>query len=141
MAEISNIVPSERKVEIVHPGTGEPLGIRVGIMSINDERLARQKRAFRDEANRLATKGKFMKAEQEETNSHLLLFAATTGWDWYNPTGKEGDEGYDPDAMPTFHGEVPDYNQKNVVALSKEKPWFAAQLTTEIDEEKAFFTN
>jgi len=140
MSDIANIKPIERKVEILHPASGQPIGLRIGIVSISDERLARQKRAFRDEVNRLSSKGKYLKAEQEEVNNHSLLFAATTGWEWYNPTGKEGDEGYDADAMPSFHGSVPDYTQKNVIAVAKELPWVQSQLVTEIDEEKSFFT-
>lgn len=141
MVDIATFKPSERKVEIVHPATGAPLGIRVTIMSINDDRLLKQKRTYRDEANRLASKGKHIKAEQEEANSYALLFAATTGWEWYNPTGDEGDEGYDPTATPEFNGEVPQYNERNFKAVAKELSWFTAQLTAEIDEEKAFFTN
>jgi len=139
--DLSTLKPIERDVEITNPGTGAPLGVRVTIMSIDDDRLKAQKRAFRDEANRLAAKGKYVKAAQEEENSHLLLFAATTDWKWYNPTGKEGDEGYDPSQQPEFDGEVPEYNRKNFIQVVKKLPWFATQLVAEIDEERAFFTN
>lgn len=139
--DLSALKPVERSIEITNPGTGEPLGVRVTIMSIDDDRLKRQKRAIRDEANRLAAKGKSMRAEQEEENSRSLLFAATTGWEWYNPTGKEGDEGFDESAAPNFNGEVPEYNQKNFMNVIKTLPWFATQLVAEIDEERAFFTN
>lgn len=138
--DIGNIKPTERTVEIKHPGTGQPLGVRVTVMSINDDRLSRQKRAFRDEANRLASKGKYMKADQEEENSNMLLFAATTGWTWYNPTGEEGDAGYDADAMPQFNGGQPEYNQRNFFEVVRNLPWFGAQLIAEIDDEKGFFT-
>lgn len=140
MVDIASFKPTERKVEITHPVTGAPLGIRVTVMSINDDRLLKHKRTFRDEANRLASKGKHIKAEQEEANSYALLFAATTGWEWYNPTGGEKDKGYDKEAMPDFNGAVPEYNERNFKAVAKELSWFTAQLTAEIDEEKAFFT-
>lgn len=136
MVDIASFKPTERKVEIMHPATGALLGIRVTIMSINDDRLQKQKRAYRDEANRLASKGKHIRAEQEEANSYALLFTATTGWEWYNPTGDDN-----PEAMPSFNGEVPEYNERNFKAVAKELSWFTAQLTAEIDEEKAFFTN
>lgn len=139
--DISAIKPSERTVELVHPGTGTRLGIRVTVMSIDDERLAKLKRTFRDETNRLNSRGKSIKAEQEEANSYQLLFAATTGWEWYNPTGNEGDAGYDPDAQLTLEGSLPQYNQANFLKVAKSLPWFTKQLTGEIDEEKAFFTN
>lgn len=137
--DISNLKPQERTVEILHPQSGERLGIRVSIMSIDDPRLDRQKRVFRDEANRLSARGKYVKAEQEENNSRDLLFAATTGWEWYNPTGTEKTPGYDAEKMPSFNGETPEYNERNFKAVVKELPWFTRQLVSEIDEEKAFF--
>lgn len=139
--DLSNIKPTERKVEITNPGTGQPLGVRVTVMSIEDERLKKLKREITDESLRLSSKGKAFKSDDLERNSHRLLFAATTGWEWYNPTGKEGDDGYDADEMPDFEGEVPDYNQKNFLAIVKALPWFSEQLREEIDETKAFFTN
>ena len=139
--DLSNLKPVEREVEITNPANGEPVGIRVSVMSIDDPRLKAQKRAIRNEANRAASRGKYIKAEQEEENSNALLFAATTGWTWYNPTGEEGDKNYDASKMPQFDGEVLDYNQRNFIKIVKELPWFATQLVAEIDEEKAFFTN
>ncbi len=137
--DISGIKPIERTIEIKHPGTGAPLGIRVGILSIEDDKLQKIKREIADETLRLQSRNKYMKMDQVEANGARLLFAATTGWEWYNPTGKEGDKGYDPDAMPTFEDETPEYNPKNFNAVAKKLPWFADQIREEIDETKAFF--
>jgi hypothetical protein len=139
--DIGNIKPIERTIEIAHPGTGGPLGVRVRVMSIEDERLKKIKREITDDRFKLESKNKSLKTEDVERNGNRLLFSATLGWEWYNPTGEEGDEGYDADAMPTFNGEVPDYNQKNFMAVIRELPWFADQIREEIDETKAFFNN
>lgn len=141
MANIADIKPVERTVEINNPATGAPLGIRVRIMSIEDDRLKRIKREITDERFKLESKNKSLKSEDVERNGNRLLFAATLGWEWYNPTGKEGIDGFDADAMPEFNGEVPEYNQRNFMAVIKELPWFADQLREEIDETKAFFVN
>ena len=139
--DISNIKPTERSVEIEHPGTGAYIGLRIHVMSIDDERLKPIKRSITDERFKLESKGKSLKTEDVERNGERLLFKATTGWEWYNPTGKEGDDGYDAEAMPNFNGSIPDHNQRNFVDLIRAVPWIGDQLREEIDETKAFFGN
>lgn len=141
MANIAEIKPVERTIEILHPATELPIGIRVRLLSIEDDRMKSIRRQITDNSLKLQAKGKSFKAEELERNQHILMFTGTTGWDWYNPTGKEGDDGYDPDAMPDFNGEVPDYTQKNFIALAKELYWFADQVQEAIGDTKAFFDN
>lgn len=141
MAELSTIAPTERKIEILHPGTGERLGVRVGVMHIDDERLTKMKRKITDRRLYLEARGKTFKAEEIEENKNELLFAAMTGWDWYNPTGAEGDDGFDADAAPEFEGERdPDFNRKTVNAVLTKLPWFSDQVNEAIGDTKAFFT-
>lgn len=130
--DLSQIKPSERTVEIEHPATGQPLGIRVTLVSLDDNRLKRIKRNITDESLKLQAKNKSFKVEELERNSKTLLFGATTGWDWYSPTGDEAD-------IPKFNGEVPEYNQKNFFAVIDELPWFADQLREVLDDTKGFF--
>lgn len=130
--DLSSIKPTERTVEIKHPGTGNPLGIRVNVVSIEDERLKPLRRMFADEALKREQKGKSAKSADIEANANQLLFRATTGWEWYEPEGGE---------MPTFHDEVPEFNQKNFMAIVKELPWFGTQISEELDDTKAFFGN
>lgn len=141
MVNIASRKPVEQTVEILDPATDQPLGIRVRVMSIEDERLKKLKRAITDERLKLESKGKALKTEDIERNGERLLFAATLGWDWYNPTGDEGDAGYDPEAMPDFHGDVPDFTQLKFNEIIRELPWFAEQLREKIDETRSFFAN
>lgn len=141
MANIATIKPIEQTVEIMHPQTEQPIGIRVRVMSIEDDRLKRIKRTITDERLKLDAKGKALKTEDVERNGEKLLFGATLGWEWYNPTGDEGDAGYDPDAMPDFNGKVPDFTQIEFTNVIRELPWFAEQLREKIDETKSFFVN
>lgn len=137
--ELTDIKPTERTVEIAHPATGAPIGVRVTIMSLDDDRLKRIKRNITDESLKLQSKGKAFKVEELERNSKGLLFGATTRWEWYNPTGSEGDDGYDADAQAKFNGEIPEYNQKNFYAVIDALPWFADQLREELEDAKGFF--
>ena len=141
--DFADIQTMERTVDIVHPGTGQHIGLRVHVVSIDDDRLKALKRKITDESLRLQSKGKPLKSDELERNGHLLLFTASTGWEWYNPTGSEGDKDYNPDAMGCYKGEQLDFNQKNFMTLLHNVPAsvFADQLREEIDETKAFFVN
>jgi hypothetical protein len=138
--DLSTLKPTNRTVEIKHPSTGHPLGIRVNIVSMDDDRLSKIKREILDRRLHLEQRGKTFKAEEVEANTHRLLFTATLGWEWYNPTGSEGDDGYDPDAMPNLEGEVLDFNERNFKRMLK-FPWFRDQINEELGETKAFFDN
>lgn len=124
--DISSIKPAERLIEIVHPGTEEPLGIKVSLVSLSDERTAKVRRKIQDERIRLEMRRQFFKAEDIEENEDTLLFNAMTGWHW------EGDV--------TFEGQKPDFNVANVKKVFKHFPWFKQQIMEAVGEEKAFFT-
>lgn len=141
MADISAIKSTDRKVEINHPATGAPIGVRVKLVSIDDDRLKKIKRNITDRRLYLEQRGKSFKAEEIEENKNDLTFGAMLDWEWYNPTGKEGDTDYDPDAMPDFHGAVPEFNRKNVIAVITELTWFGDQVNEAIGETKDFFDN
>jgi len=139
--DLATIKPSERTIEILHPASETPVGIRVSLLSIEDDRMKAIRRQITDNSLKMQAKNKAFKAEELERNQNMLMFTGTTGWEWYNPTGTEGDKGYDSDAMPDFNGEVPDYNQKNFMAVASELYWFSEQVQEGIGDTKAFFGN
>ena len=142
MAELTTIQTDDRTIEITHPGTGERIGIRVGVMHIDDERMAKIKRMITDRRLYLEARGKTFKAEEIDENKNNILFNSMTFWEWYNPTGDEGDEGYDADAMPSFEGEQhPEFTRKTVSAVLKKLSWFSDQVNESVGDTKAFFGN
>lgn len=141
MAELTVLVPTGRTIEIQHPVNGGNIGIRVDMLSIDDDRLTAIKRKITDERLDLNKRNKTLKAEQLEKNADRILWTAVTGWQWYNPTGAEGDEGYDADAMPTFDDEVPEFSQKNFFIVLNRLTWFRDQLNEEIEDKVAFLGN
>jgi hypothetical protein len=134
--DLATLKPTTRTIEIKHPVTGHPLGVRVTVVSMDDDRLTKIKREIMDRRLYLEQRGKTFKAEDVEANTHRLLFTATLGWEWYNPTNSEDDDG-----MPTFNGEVPEFNERNFKAVIKTLPWFRDQINEELGETKAFFDN
>ncbi len=146
MANIGKIIAKPRVVEILSPdGTGSKIGVRVTIRSIDDPKMKAIQRKIQNERNRIAAKGKYFKAEDTDENLFEVLFNAMDGWEWYNPTGVEGDDGFDPDAHAGFNeddeadGEVPEFNRRMVKKVFEKLPWFKKQINDEVDDESAFF--
>ena len=125
--DITELKPTERFIEIVHPANGKELGIKVSILSINDVKLKKIKRRIQDERLRLEARGKSFKSEDIEENLNDVLFNAITGWEWYGDVD--------------FNGEKPLFNQKNVKDVFEELPWFKTQVEEAITDEQAFFQN
>lgn len=130
MVDISERKPSERTIDIIDPATFEALGITVSIMALDDPRMKRIKRTLTDRRNSAAMKGKLTKAEEMEEEGNNLLFAAMTGWKWGKDSNGE---------QNTFHGEVPDFNPKNVKEVFEELPWFKRQVDEAVGDDRSFF--
>jgi hypothetical protein len=125
--DILELKPAERIIEILHPKTEEPIGIRVSLVSIDDERLKKIKRNFLNERMRLEQRGKHFTADDIEDNRLIITFGAMTGWEWYK------------DDL-TLNGEKkPAFNQKNVYDVLKNCHFFSSQIEKEVEDEKAFF--
>lgn len=139
MTDLATIKQTDRTIEIVHPKTGENLGLRVTLVSLDDERLTKIKRQITDRRLYLEARGKTFKAEEIEENANNITFAAIVDWEWYNPTGSAGDDGYSADAMPDFKGEQPDFNRKNFLEMTGEVKWIKNQINEAIGESKDFF--
>jgi hypothetical protein len=123
--DLANLKPVERMIDILHPSTGEKIGVSVTVLSINDEKMAAAKRRIQNKKLELDRRGKTFKADDLEENEMELLTTAITGWNW------EGDV--------DFHGEKPAFNEKNVKAVLKELTWFKQQIMEAVGDEKAFF--
>jgi hypothetical protein len=131
MTDISAIKTGERTIEIVHPATGEELGIRVSMVALEDERMKKLKRSILDRRLHLEARGKNFKAEEIDENRNALLFNAMTGWEWY--------EIKDEREQPKFKNKVPEFNRRDVYEVFDALPWFRNQIDEAVGDEKAFF--
>ena len=123
--DLSTLKPAERLVEILNPKTDVELGVKVTLLSINDDKLKKIKRRIQDDKLRLEARGKNFKAEDIEENRNTIIFAALTGWVW--------------DKGVTFKGTTPEFNQRIFNDVMNTIPWFRDQLEEAISDEKAFF--
>lgn len=130
--DIGNLKPTERKIEIIHPGNGKLTGIWVSVVSLDDERMKKLRRAITDEANRKAQRGKTMKAEEIEENLDRLLINAMTGWGW--DKDEDGEES-------TFNGIKPEFKESKIREVFATLPWFRDQLNEAVGDTKSFFAN
>ena len=124
--DISTLIPTERLIEIKHPVTEKNLGIRVSVISLNDERMKQIRRRFINKRIELEKRGKSFRADEIETNEIDLLVSCIVSWDWY------GDD-------VTFNGSKPDFNEVNVRNVLNTFSWFKDQISEAVGDEKAFF--
>ena len=133
MVDLANMQPSERTIEILDPGSKRPVGVRVTVVSIDDDKLTKVKRAITDKRLYLEQRGKSFKSEDIEENRNNILLASITGWEWYNPDPSDAAN----HAM--FNGEVPEFNRRNVANVITTLRWFGDQINEAIGETESFF--
>lgn len=136
--DISKIQPTENILHILHPKTGERLGITISLMSIADDRMKKIKRQLQDKRLQLEKRGKNFTATQIEENSNVLLFAAMTGWSWGVPTD-EKDKPIEGKEAATFKGENPAFKQEKVFEVFNELEWFRDQVDEKVGDGASFF--
>lgn len=141
MADLADVKPVERTIEIKHPGSGADLGVKVTLCSVDDERLKKIRRQITDKRLKLERSGKSFDADDLERNRLEIRLASMVAWEWYNPTGVKGDDGYDEEAMPSWKDDLPVFNRKNVSEVLSELSWFADQVDEALGETDAFFKN
>lgn len=122
--DISTLIPNERVIEIKHPVTDEKVGIRVTLVSLDDEKTKQTRRRVINKRIEFEKKGKNFRADDIEENEMDLIISSMTGWEWYDAD---------------FNGEKPVFNEANVKKVLDNLPWFKRQIAEAISDEKAFF--
>ena len=120
--DISSITAAERVVGLKHPGTAEPIGLKVTLLPDSDPKVKAARRKF---INERLQRGMKVTAEKLEAQQLSIIEAAVAGWQW------EGEL--------TFHGEKPDFTEANLRKVLKDLPWVKSQLDEELGDDAAFF--
>lgn len=124
IVDIDDINTSDVTREIPHPKTGEPVGIRVTLMSTTDQRLKALKREIQNENLQREKKRKTIKPAEIEENENRLLAATFVSWDWYGAT---------------FKGEKPECKPAVIKQVLKAKPWFRSAINEILEDDADFF--
>lgn len=133
MADISTIKMNDRKIEILHPGTGEPIGVRCTVCAVDDERLEKIRHSITNARLEMERKAKKFTADMIEENSLRLAEAAIIEWEWYDTGNGEGPASFEGDTDP-------ECNPRNKRRVFAALPWFAEQIADEIRDSKDFFS-
>ncbi|HEV7417680.1 MAG TPA: hypothetical protein VGN98_16100 [Tianweitania sediminis] len=121
--DLSTIKPSSLKVDLLHPATGEEIGLTLDVISRDDPTVKRVQRRLTDK--RIKRGFKKVSAEQIDEENIEVLSAAVTGWTW----GKDASWG----------GKKLDCNPENVKIILAQ-PWFRKQVEEAIGEDADFFS-
>ena len=133
--ELSTIKPSAITREIKHPQTGEDIGVSVTVVQLESEQTKGERRRLMDRRAKAESRNKHLKAEEMEEAAVDILYSCMTDWNW---RAVEDSKGNMQDA-PTFEGEVPDFNRRNVKRVFKALPWFQAQVDDIVEEARDFY--
>ncbi len=126
MADISSVIASEREVDIVHPVTQEPIGLKLTVRPDS----APEVRAVERKWLTMGLRGRRITAEQMESRGIEILVAHVSGWAWGNDTNGEA---------CTFDGGTPEFNEPNLRKVLKALPWIKKQLDVEAGNDSGFF--
>lgn len=129
MADIAGIKSTDEIVDLLHPGTKEPIGLRITVMSVNDDRMKRIRDRIANDGLKREAKGRNWKADEIRDNRIELLVSATLEWEWYTPEG--GEPG-------SFNGEQLEFNMKNARTVY-ELWWVRDQIEEKVGDTEAFF--
>lgn len=122
--DILAIQPTTVTVEITHPSTSKPIGLRVECVSLESDPVKAIERQIKNAA--LKSGRSTMTADKLERNTIALLSAAIVGWSWA--------EGLTLGSLasPALTLE----NKAKLLAV----PWIAKQIDTALGDEAAFFS-
>lgn len=122
MTDISSIVAAPRVVDIKHPASGAPIGLKVTLLPASDDKVqAAQRKLLNDRLQRFEKPS----AEKMEQSKLLLLEAAVSDWRW------EGEL--------TFEGSKPAFTAANLRKVMTKLTWVRDQIDAELGNEAAFF--
>lgn len=122
--DILAIRPNTISIDIKHPGTGEPIGLRLHCLSLESDPVKAVERAIKNRALRGGRNT--VTAEKIEDNTVEILSAAISGWEW-----KGG--------LSLGDLKNPPLTKENVAKVMQ-VGWIAKQVDTALGDEAAFFT-
>ncbi len=114
-------------VEIVHPATGEPLGITVRVRSSEEKVVKDVARQFLDKQTKLKARGKDLTTDDYELWRIKTLQTSIISWTW----GKD----------VSWNGKKPDPDIEFLTELVQTATWFAEQIEDVARDTSAFFLN
>lgn len=116
---------------ITHPRTGDPIGLKLELQSMESPAMKAIQRQITDEAQRLRIRGKFIKADEIDNNSNELYITAIVDWEW--------SKGSDGQPLTLDGDPKPPCNIVNKKTLIERVPGITSQIDDALGQQNRFF--
>lgn len=130
MVSIKDIASHNKPLEMVHPGTGEPIGLTVELLAPDNPVIKTLLRRLTDMRKHKAQRNQIATAVDDERASMEVCAAAVVDWTWTKD--KEGEY------IGDWEGEQPDFNRKTLSEMLA-LDWFREQIDRDLSDQKSFF--
>jgi hypothetical protein len=123
--DILDIKPQTITIDLIHPKTNKPVGIKVELQSLESDAVKSVQRAIANKALRGGRNS--TTAEKMEANSMAILAATIVSWEWA-------------DGLTLGDIKKPACTDENKQKLLSNPVW-SAQIDRALGDESAFFSN
>lgn len=121
--DLSAIKAAAKTIDILHPATEQPTGLRVTLVPLSDPKVQAVQRSITNA--RLAKRNTKLTSEQIDADAMQLMTAAVTGLEW------TGDSSFNGDKLKC----TPDN-----VRLLLEQDWIKKQIDDDLGRAEGFFS-
>lgn len=124
--DLSTIKTEDREVTLLHPKTGEELGLVFQLRSPDSEEVEGVNRAWQNKRLHPKNRNKAITAEELEVLKDNRIKAAVKGWKWTDDDTK-------------LNGEQPEFSPQNLKSMIKDYSWIRDFLADECEDQASFF--
>jgi len=124
--DLSTLVPVERTVDVLHPKTNQPTGLKLTLAHESDPRVMEAARKIYDEARTAGANGGV-----DPDRGRKLTMTHVVGWEW----------GLDHEGEPSFFkepGNTPGFSQEALAEVCKIPP-VAAAIYRAVSDDAGFY--
>lgn len=122
--DLSKIVAIEKEIDITHPVSGEPIGLRIKLLPGSNKQVEKVRREIANE--RISKGDKKFTADDLENGAYRIVIASVSDWEWLGDT--------------TFKGEKPECTAANIRKVLDALPWMKDQIDRAISDTASFFS-
>lgn len=130
--DLSKSGTTTRDIEVIHPATGQPIGLTVTMVSTYSPQFREGKKRvaeMRREKAKKAFEAGFLyqpSPEDDRAENIALIASCLTGWKWSKELNWKGEES-------------PAFTPEKVVEVLSGVDWLPDKLDTELGKERLFF--
>lgn len=129
MADLANIASHNATLDILHPGTGEAIGLRLELVPPDSAEIKQEVRRLHDMRRHKAARNQPISAADNERATIALCSRAIVGWTWTNDAN--GD-------MGSWNGEQPEHNPTTKAEMLS-RDWLRNQIDQFMGLDASFY--